>query len=286
MVALAPVQFIPVHRPVPSAAPRGTPGRPAAPDDPRGTRVLYEIAKPPVRALMRAVWRPALTGAHHVPEDGPVVLASNHLAYSDTVILPASIERTVFFLGKSDIFTGGNPFNALFARIMRGLHVMPVDRSGGPASSTAIEAGLAVLAEGKVLGIYPEGTRSPDGRLHRGKTGVARFALAGGAPIVPVGMVGSFEAQRGRRYLPRRHPRIEVRVGEPIDPEAVVAALPEASEAEQLRALTDHVMERITELSGQDRVDEYAADVKRRLRAQRSARRTGRSASSEADPGA
>src|SRR5690625_7731245 len=117
----------------------------------------------------------------------------------------------LLFLGKPDIFAGGAPLNAVFAAMMRGLHVMPVDRAGGNASRSAIEAGLEVLEAGKILGIYPEGTRSPDGRLYRGKTGVARFALATGAPIVPVAMRGSFEAQRGRRYLPRRSPRSEER---------------------------------------------------------------------------
>jgi len=226
--------------------------------------VLYEIAKPPVRAVMSAVWKPTISGAEHIPDQGPVILASNHLAYSDTVILPASLRRTVHFLGKSDIFAGGSPLNAVFAAIMRGLHVMPVDRAGGNASRSAIEAGLEVLEAGKILGIYPEGTRSPDGRLYRGKTGVARFALATGAPIVPVAMRGSFEAQRGRRYLPRRSPRIDVMVGEPVRLEHL--ELEGKEEAVVMREATDEVVRRIQELSGQQYVDEYAADVKKRLR--------------------
>ena len=125
-----------------------------------------------------------------------------------------------------------------------------------------------MLAADRVLGIYPEGTRSPDGRLHRGKTGVARLALRSGAPIVPVAMRGTFEAQVGRRYLPRRHPRIQVLVGESIDAAALAAAMDGASEAEVLRAVTDAVMDAIAALSGQERVDEYAGDVKRRLREQ------------------
>lgn len=229
--------------------------------------MLYEIAKPPVRAVMTAVWKPAVSGAEHIPGHGPVILASNHLAYSDTVILPASLRRTVHFLGKSDIFAGGSPLNSVFASIMRGLHVMPVDRSGGNASRSAIEAGLEVLNAGRVLGIYPEGTRSPDGRLYRGKTGVARFALATGAPIVPVAMLGTFEAQRGRRYLPRRSPPISVAVGEPVQLQHL--ELESLEEAVAMRAITDAVIRRIQGLSGQQYVDEYAADVKQRLRPKR-----------------
>lgn len=228
--------------------------------------MLYDLAKPPVATLVRMVWRPTISGSQNVPASGAAILASNHLAYSDTVFLPAQLERTVHFLGKSDIFSGGSPLNAVFARIMRGLNVMPVDRSGGRASSSAIEAGLEVLGAGRLLGIYPEGTRSPDGRLYRGKTGVARFALAAGAPIIPVAMIGSHEAQRGRRYLPRRSPRIRVVLGAPIDAVAIAEAMPGAEEARVLRAVTDEVMARIQAMSGQERVDEYAADVKRRLR--------------------
>lgn len=228
--------------------------------------MLYEIAKPPVALLIKLIWRPTITGAEHVPKTGPVIIASNHQAYSDTVFLPAQLRRSVHFLGKSDIFRGGSPLNVLVARVMRGLHVMPVDRSGGGASRSAIEAGTQVLEAGKVLGIYPEGTRSPDGRLYRGKTGVARLALSTGAPIVPVAMRGAFEAQRGRKHLPRRRPRIEAAVGPPLDAMAIARAMKGEEEARILRAVTDAVMERIQALSGQEQVPEYAAVVKQRMR--------------------
>lgn len=233
--------------------------------------MLYEIAKPFVMAVVRAVWAPTLSGHENIPVQGPVILASNHLTYADTVFLPGQVRRSVHFLGKSDIFSGGSPIARLAGAVMRGLHVMPVDRSGGGAARTAIQAGLEVLSRGDVLGIYPEGTRSPDGRLHRGKTGVARFALAAEAPIVPVAMIGAFEAQRGRKYFPRRRPRIQVRVGAPIDPAEVLARHPGADEATRLRAVTDEVMDRIAALSGQERAPEYASDVKRRLRAEQAA---------------
>jgi len=229
--------------------------------------VLYEIAKPVVMAVVRVLWNPTISGAEHIPEDGPVILASNHQAYSDTVFLPGQVRRSVHFLGKSDIFAGRSPVNRLVAAVMRGLRVMPVDRSGGSASGSAIEAGLAVLEQGAVLGIYPEGTRSPDGRLHRGKTGVARFALATGAPVVPVAMLGAHEAQRGRKYLPRRRPRIHALVGPPVDVRSVLEQHEGAEEATVLRAVTDAVMDSIHALSGQERVDEYAITVKQRMRA-------------------
>lgn len=228
--------------------------------------MLYEIAKPVVMGVVRVLWNPTISGTEHIPAQGPVILACNHQAYSDTVFLPGQVRRTVHFLGKSDIFAGTSPLNKVIASAMRGLHIIPVDRTGGSAASSSIEAGLAVLREGEVLGIFPEGTRSPDGRLYRGKTGVARFALTTGAPIVPVAMNGAFEAQAGRRYFPHRRPRIHAVVGPPLDPREIARSLPGAEEAKVLRAVTDAVMDRIQALSGQERVDEYAIDVKRRLR--------------------
>ncbi|MFC7374308.1 lysophospholipid acyltransferase family protein [Brachybacterium sp. GCM10030267] len=229
--------------------------------------MLYEVAKPLVMAVVRVIWRPTVSGTENIPDEGPVILASNHLAYSDTVFLPGQVRRSVHFLGKSDIFAGRSPLNRVVASVMRGLHVMPVDRTGGSAARSAIDAGLDVLAAGKVLGIFPEGSRSPDGRLHRGKTGVARFALATGAPVVPVAMLGAFEAQRGRKYFPRRRPRVHAVIGEPLDVREIVADLDGAEESKVLRAVTDAVMDRIHELSGQERSGEYAAEVKKRMKA-------------------
>lgn len=241
--------------------------------------MLYELAKPVVMGVARVLWRPTIAGVENIPEHGAVILASNHLAYSDSVFLPGQVRRTVHFLGKSDIFAGRSPLNKVVARVMRGLEVMPVDRTGGDAAGSAIEAGLSVLRAQKVLGIYPEGTRSPDGRLFRGKTGVARFALATGAPIIPVAMLGAFEAQRGRRFFPRRTPRVHAVLGRPLDAAEIARSLEGAEEGQILRAVTDAVMDRIQELSGQERSEEYAADVKRRLLAEE---RTG---TGEPEPG-
>ncbi|MCL6423471.1 1-acyl-sn-glycerol-3-phosphate acyltransferase [Brachybacterium sp. JHP9] len=227
------------------------------------TPLVYRVGKSILIALMRLPYRPQVRGQEHIPATGPVILASSHLAGADTIFLPTALERTVHFLGKSDLFAGRSLRGRIVAAFMRSVGVMPVDRTGGGASSAALEAGLEVLRRGHVLGIYPEGTRSPDGRLYRGKTGVARLALASGAPIVPVAMTGTFEAQRGRRFLPRRHPRITTAVGAPID----VAQLVEDREAAlhdqaAVRRITDTVMARIQALSGQEYAPQYAASAK------------------------
>lgn len=226
--------------------------------------MLYEVAKPIVREVLRAVYAPQAHGLHHIPEQGAAILASNHLSGADTVFMPAQVRRTVHFLAKSDFFAGTSLPSRALGALLCGLGVMPVDRTGGNASHSALQGALDVLESGGLLGIYPEGTRSPDGRLHRGKTGMARLALATGAPIIPIGMEGSFEAQRGRRIIPRRRPRIIVRVGAPIMPASVAGEGEGAHEdAARLRELTDLVMSRIQELTGQEYVDLYAADVKR-----------------------
>lgn len=230
--------------------------------------MLYNVFKPIVVIVLRLVWRPRIEGAERIPATGPVILASNHLAAADTVFMPAMVRRKVHFLAKSDFYTGGGLGNRLLGLLLRSIGVMPIHRGGGADSRSALAAGTAVLARGHVLGIYPEGTRSPDGRLYRGKTGAVRMALESGCDIVPIAMVGTFEAQRGRRILPRRRPRIRALVGEPIDVGAVAAAAGDVPEGVRLRRATDAVMDAIARMSGQERAEEYAADSKRRLRSE------------------
>lgn len=230
--------------------------------------MLYQVLKPPIAFVVRAIWRPAVSGTSHIPRRGAAIIASNHQSLFETVILPCSLPRMVHFLAKSDIFRGGSLANTVLALFLRSVSVMPIDRSGGRAANSAIEGGVAVLRRGGVLGIYPEGTRSPDGRMYRGKTGAIRMALATGAPVIPVGMRGTFEAQQGRRIFPRRHPRMEVVVGEPFDAVARARELHRQGlgDGAMLRRLTDELMAKIRALSGQEYVDRYAADVKRALR--------------------
>jgi 1-acyl-sn-glycerol-3-phosphate acyltransferase len=226
--------------------------------------VLYELAKPLVGWVLRVVYRPRIEGLENLPALGGVVVASNHLAGIETVLMPCQLPRTVHFLAKADFFRGRKLSARALGLLLRGLRVMPVDRSGGQASDAALDAGLGILREGKVLGIYPEGTRSPDGRMYRGHTGMVRMALLAGVPIVPIAMQGTFEAQRGRTIFPHRLPVMVTRMGRPVD---LGDLTPDPSAAlddpAQVRALTDLVMERIREMSGQEYVDRYAADVKR-----------------------
>lgn len=226
--------------------------------------LFYEIARGLVRPLLLVVYRPRIRGAHRIPDEGPVILASNHPAGADTVFMPVQVGRVVHFLAKADFFAGTGLLTRALAAFLRAVKAIPVDRHGGSASGAAVDAALEVLARSQVVGIYPEGTRSPDGRLYRGKTGVVRIALASGALIVPVAMVGSFEAQRGRRFVPRRHPRMQTLIGSPVH----VSELMEDTrtpDPDAVRRATDEVMRRIQQLSGQEYVDRYAAEVKREL---------------------
>ena len=215
---------------------------------PRLYRILHAVLPP----LINAVWRPQAEGTEHIPDHGPAILASNHLSFLDSVFLPAALSRPVFFLGKSDYFRG--PKRWFFESV----GVMPVDRSGGDASEASLRTGARVLEQGHLLGIYPEGTRSPDGRLYRGKTGPVRLSLRTGAPVVPVAMVGTDDVLPIGAKRPRLRP-VSVRVGEPLDFSRYGNR---ESDRFVLRSATDELMYELMLLSGQEYVDEYAAKVK------------------------
>ena len=212
---------------------------------------------------LRLAFRPWTKGVENIPSSGPAILASNHLAVIDSFVLPLVLDRQVQFLGKSDYFTGGGVRGRMVAGFMRGVGTIPVDRSGGKASEAALRTGLRVLADGDLFGIYPEGTRSPDGRLYRGKTGVARLALESGAPVIPVAMVGTDVAQPLGRSIPKPMP-IGIVIGEPLD-----FSRYRGMEGDRfvLRSVTDEIMYAILSLSDQEYVDVYAATMKARLAA-------------------
>ena len=214
-----------------------------------------------VGPLLRLLYRPWTRGVENVPESGGAILAGNHLAVIDSFILPLVLDRKVQFLGKSDYFTGKGVKGRLTAGFMRGVGTIPVDRAGGKASEAALETGLRVLRDGDLFGIYPEGTRSPDGRLYRGKTGVARLALESGAPVIPVAMVGTNIAQPIGKVIPTPM-RIGIVVGEPLDFSRYRGM---ESDRFILRAVADEIMYAIMRLSGQEYVDIYAATAKARL---------------------
>lgn len=211
-----------------------------------------------VAPATRLLFRPWVKGLGNVPAEGAAILASNHLSVSDSVFMPAMLKRQVHFLAKKDYFTGAGPKGWITRKFFEATNQLPMDRSGGEASLRSLDAGLEALREGRLLGIYPEGTRSPDGRLHRGKIGVAKLALASGAPVVPIAMIGTDQAQPIGRTLPRIR-RIGMIFGEPLDFSDRAEGV---TDARVLRAVTDEIMEAIRRLSGQEYVDAYAADVK------------------------
>jgi 1-acyl-sn-glycerol-3-phosphate acyltransferase len=223
--------------------------------------MFYWLARVILGPVVRLIYRPWITGAKNIPWRGPAILASNHLAVFDSVFVPIMIPRRVFYLAKSDYFTGRGVKGRLTAGFMKGIGMVPVDRAGGQGAVSALERGLEVLNHGHLFGIYPEGTRSPDGRLYRGKTGVARLALRAGVPVIPIAMVGTNVAQPVGKRLPKRV-RIGVTVGRPIDLSAYRGM---DSDRFVLREVTDQIMFEIMKLSGQEYVDVYAATMKARL---------------------
>lgn len=208
--------------------------------------------------VLRLVFRPLVEGRDNVPDEGPAIIASNHLSFSDSIFMPLMVKRPVTFVAKSEYFTGKGIKGWLTKMFFVGTGTIPVDRSGGRAAQAAIETGLRVLREGRLFGIYPEGTRSPDGRLYRGKTGVARLALESGAPVVPVVMLNADEIQPPGRILPKIK-RVRIRFGDPITFQRYAGM---SGDRFIERAVTDEVMYELMVLSGREYVDVYAQKVK------------------------
>ncbi|MGW2211631.1 lysophospholipid acyltransferase family protein [Streptomyces sp. NPDC001781] len=208
--------------------------------------------------VLRLVFRPRIEGLDHVPESGAAIIAGNHLSFSDHFLMPAILKRRITFLAKAEYFTGPGLKGRLTAFFFRSAGQIPVDRSGKEAGQAAVREGLRVLDRGELLGIYPEGTRSHDGRLYKGKVGVAVMALKAGVPVVPCAMIGTFEAQPPGRRIPRLRP-ITIRFGEPLEFSRYAGM---EDEKAVLRAVTDEIMYAVLALSGQEYVDRYAAEVK------------------------
>ncbi|MFM2238487.1 MAG: hypothetical protein RL389_834 [Actinomycetota bacterium] len=208
--------------------------------------------------ILKALFRPWVRGMENIPTSGPVILASNHLSFSDSIFLPLQSRRPVVFLAKSEYFTGRGFKGALTRWFFKATGQLPIDRSGGRASEASLNTGLRVLAQGQVLGIYPEGTRSPDGRLFRGRTGIARMALESKVLVIPVAMIDTEKVQPIGRRLPRIR-RIGIIVGEPLDFSRF-----DGMEGDRviLRAVTDEIMYELMKLSGQEYVDTYASTLK------------------------
>jgi 1-acyl-sn-glycerol-3-phosphate acyltransferase len=209
--------------------------------------------------VLRLFFRPYVIGLENVPASGGVIFASNHLSFSDSIFLPLVVDRRITFLAKMDYFTGSGIKGRLTAGFFKGVGQLPVDRTGGSASEAALRTGLRVLGRGECLGIYPEGTRSPDGRLYRGKTGVARMALEAGVPVLPVAMIDTEKIQPTGRILPKLGHRAGVKIGSPLD-----FSRYEGMEGDRfvLRSITDEIMYELMDLSGQEYVDIYASVAK------------------------
>lgn len=223
----------------------------------------YWIVKAILAPVLRILFRPRVEGLEHVPREGAAIFASNHLSFSDSIFLPLMVPRRVTFLAKADYFTGHGIKGRLTAVFFKTVGQLPIDRSGGRAGQAALHTGLGVLRRGELLGIYPEGTRSPDGRLYRGKTGVARMALEAGVPVLPVGMIDTEKLQPPGRAVPKII-RPSIRIGAPLDFSRYQGM---QGDRFVLRSMTDEIMYEIMELSGQEYVDVYAAKAKADLKA-------------------
>ena len=211
--------------------------------------------------LLRVLFRPWIRGIENVPTSGAAILASNHLSFSDSIFLPLMLRRPVTFLAKSDYFTGKGLKGALSRWFFTATGQLPIDRSGGKASEASLNTGLQVLAGGNLLGIYPEGTRSPDGKLYRGRTGIARMVLEARVPVIPVAMIDTEKVQPIGQRLPKIR-RVGVNIGAPLDFSRF-----EGMEGDRivLRAVTDEIMYELQKLSGQVYDDVYATSVKSRM---------------------
>lgn len=215
--------------------------------------MLYETMRFAVPPLARAIWRPVVEGVDRVPREGPVILASNHLSFADSVVIPVVAPRRVVFLAKEEYFTSPGLKGRLSKAWFEALGMVPLSRDDTASALASLDTALEVLGRGHALGLYPEGTRSRDGRLYRGRTGVAQLALMSGAPVVPVGLHGTDELQPVGSRVPRLA-KVTVRFGEPIEPAGEYDGV---APGRARRDLTDRVMTAIQELSGQESAGVY-----------------------------
>jgi len=226
--------------------------------------VQYQLSRAVAGPFLHGIWRPKVTGLKNIPASGGAILAANHLSFVDSVFMPLMVERPVTFSAKSEYFTASGPAARMMAFYLKATKQLRMDREGPRAAQETLEAALALLQAGNLFGIYPEGTRSPDGRLYRGRPGVGWLALKSGLPVIPIGMVGT------RRVLPPgsvvpRPGRVEVRVGAPLEIPASTLSAP-AGKARRL--IADQTMAAIQALTGQETVDMFASDRKAELAAE------------------
>ncbi len=215
--------------------------------------------------LLLTVFRPWVVGRDNIPKHGAVIFAGNHLSFIDSVFLPLVLDRRIYFLAKSDYWHMKGFKGFVSKTFFKGTGMLPIDRSGGKASEASLNTGLAALARGEQLGIYPEGTRSPDGRMYRGRTGVARMILEGGVPVVPVVMIDTEKIMPAGTRIPKVR-RVGIVFGEPLDFSRFRGL---EGDRFVLRSITDEIMYELSRLSGQEYVDVYASSVKEKAAALR-----------------
>jgi 1-acyl-sn-glycerol-3-phosphate acyltransferase len=225
--------------------------------------VQYQVSRVLAGPILHLLWRPEVTGLEHIPASGGAILASNHLSIVDSIFLPLMISRPVTFAAKSEYFTGTRLVDRITGTYLRATKQLSVDRAGARAAQDMLESALGLMQGGALFGIYPEGTRSPDGRLYRGRTGIGWLALSSGLPVIPVAMIGTDRVLPPGSKIPRVS-RIKVKIGSPLTFEAQIAR---GTGARQRRAVTDEVMQSIKALSGQEYVPVYASVRKDELAA-------------------
>jgi len=224
--------------------------------------VQYQLSRVVIGPFLHAMGRPKVGGIENIPPTGPAILASNHLSFIDSMYLPLMIDRPVVFPAKAEYFAARGPLGRLWAAYLRSTNQLEMDRGGARSAQATLEAAVELLRAGELFGFYPEGTRSPDGRLYRGRSGIGWLALNSGAPVIPVAMMGTRKMLPPGAPLPRPT-RIEIRIGKPLEFGHLAGEPP----AKARRLVADEVMRAIGELSGQEYVHLYASDVKTRLAA-------------------
>lgn len=225
-----------------------------------GSRLFYWLMKHwVIGPLLTTVFRPWVKGLENVPKNGPAIVVCNHLSFVDSIFLPLMVDRQMAFLAKSDYFTGRGLKGFIVRLFFTSAGQLPIDRSRGKASEASLNAGLQVLSEGKVLGIYPEGTRSPDGRMYRGRTGVARMVLEAHVPVIPCAVVDTEKVMPLGSKFPVVH-KVGVIIGEPLDFSRFHGM---ESDRYVLRAITDEIIYEMNKLSGQEYVDVYASTIRK-----------------------
>jgi 1-acyl-sn-glycerol-3-phosphate acyltransferase len=222
--------------------------------------VQYQLSRVVIGPVLHALGRPRVTGLEYIPASGPAILASNHLSFIDSMYLPLVVSRPVVFPAKAEYFAAKGPLGRVWAAYLRSTNQLEMDRSDANSAQATLEAAAGILRRGDLFGFYPEGTRSPDGRLYRGRAGLGWLALNTGAPVIPVAMIGT------RKMLPPGAPvprptRIDIKIGKPLEFGHLVGDPP----AKARRIIADEVMRAIADMSGQEYVHEYASDVKAKM---------------------